>query len=290
MFTIKQAAARVGVEPSTLRAWEQRYAVVSPRRSTGGYRVYDEADVARLRSMAALITEGWSAAQAAEKVKSETPETPETRAALDLDPEVLVRCGEEFDASLLSRALDDAFGRGSFEHVVAEWVLPGLQALGEGWASGRISIAGEHFVTAAVQRRLGMAYEAAGNPVAGPLVLIGLPPDSRHELGVLIFATLMRRLGIRTRYVGADLPVESWVAAVRATEPDAVVLAAPMDVDAASVQATVAALCEAEPELRIFVGGARQDDVADVERLGHDVLGAARDLATRLQGLPQTAA
>ena len=288
MYTIKQAAVRVGVEASTLRAWEQRYGVVAPRRSAGGYRVYDEDDVTRLRTMKDLIGQGWSAAQAAEKVKGDGAATAASAAAVSLDPEVLVRCGEEFDAALLTQVLDQAFARGSFESVVSEWLLPGLSALGAGWASGQVTIAGEHFVTAAVQRRLSLAYEAAANPVSGPVVLIGLPPDSRHELGVLIFATLMRRLGVRTRYVGADIPVSDWLLAVRTIEPAAVVLAAPMDVDVASVQATVDAIATHRSDLPVFIGGANQDDVVGVDHLGHDLIAAARHLATRLQGLPQT--
>lgn len=285
MYTIKQAAARVGVETSTLRAWEQRYGVVTPRRSSGGYRVYGDDELTRLRTMKDLIGQGWSAAQAAEKVKGDGSVTA---AALTLDPEVLVRCGEDFDASLLTQALDQAFGRASFENVVSEWLLPGLSALGAGWADGRVSIAGEHFVTAAVQRRLSLAYEAAANPVSGPVVLIGLPPDSRHELGVLIFATLMRRLGVRTRYVGGDLPIADWLLAARTIEPSAAVLAAPMDTDVPGVQATVEAIAARRPDLAVFVGGACQDDVSGAERLGHDVVAAARQLATRLQELPQT--
>lgn len=285
MYTIKQAAARVGVETSTLRAWEQRYGVVTPRRSSGGYRVYGDDELTRLRTMKDLIGQGWSAAQAAEKVKGDGSVAA---AALTLDPEVLVRCGEDFDASLLTQALDQAFGRASFENVVSEWLLPGLSALGAGWADGRVSIAGEHFVTAAVQRRLSLAYEAAANPVSGPVVLIGLPPDSRHELGVLIFATLMRRLGVRTRYVGGDLPIADWLLAARTIEPSAAVLAAPMDTDVPGVQATVEAIAARRPDLAVFVGGACQDDVSGAERLGHDVVAAARQLATRLQELPQT--
>jgi MerR family transcriptional regulator, light-induced transcriptional regulator len=290
MYTIKQAAGMVGVEPSSLRAWEQRYGVVSPRRSSGGYRVYDDSDVARLRSMAGLIQSGWSAAQAAERAKGEQMPVASMAMTTELGPEVLVRCAEDFDAQLLTRALDQAFAHSSFEHVVAEWLLPGLAALGRGWVEGRVTIAGEHFVTAAVQRRVGSAYEAAGNPVAGPLVLIGLPPDSRHELGVLIYATLLRRLGVRTRYVGGDLPVGDWLLAVRTIEPSAVVLAAPMDVDVHGVEQTVRVITGHRRELPVFVGGASQDSVEGATRLGHDMLEAARQLTRRLQGLPVTAA
>lgn len=290
MYTIKQAAAMAGVETSTLRAWENRYGVVTPRRSAGGYRVYDDREVATIRSMRELISNGWSAAQAAEQVKSELDPraAAEPEAPLGLDPALLVKCGEDFDAVLLTRVLDQAFSGASFEHVVVEWLLPALEELGHAWSSGRITIAGEHFVTAAVQRRLGIAFEAAANPAAGPTVVVGLPAESRHELGVLIFATLLRRQGVRTRYLGADLPTNDWVLAVRTIAPTAVVLAAPMDTDVTSVQRTIDAISAADAGVRIFVGGAAHAGVSGAEPLGHAMVEAARDLAEQLQRQPQS--
>ena len=44
MYTIKEAAARTGLSVPVLRAWERRYGIVSPTRTAGGYRVYDDAD------------------------------------------------------------------------------------------------------------------------------------------------------------------------------------------------------------------------------------------------------
>ena len=64
MYTIKEAAARTGLSVPVLRAWERRYGVVSPTRTPGGYRLYDEAALARLRSMRRLIDDGWSASAA----------------------------------------------------------------------------------------------------------------------------------------------------------------------------------------------------------------------------------
>lgn len=292
MFTIKQAAARVGVEPATLRAWEQRYGVVSPQRSQAGYRVYGDSDLRVLRTMSSLIQEGWSAAQAAEQalkvevqrgdVTLDAPQVASVREVVG-DPGVLVHCGARFDATLLTQALDDAFGRASFEAVATQWLLPGLEALGRAWADGTLSIAGEHFVTAAVQRRLGMAYEAAGNAPTGPLVLVGLPAESRHELGVLTFATLLRRQGVRTRYVGADLPAEAWLDAVQDMGATAVVLGVPMDADVRSVEHTIEVMRQARPDLAVFVGGARQGDVSGADALGGDLLDAADHLRHRLE-------
>ena len=51
MYTIKHAAALTGVPEATLRAWERRYAVVSPHRTAAGYRLYDEDQLDVLRTM-----------------------------------------------------------------------------------------------------------------------------------------------------------------------------------------------------------------------------------------------
>ena len=65
MYTIKQAAARTGLTIPTIRAWERRYGVVSPARTTAGYRLYDEAAIERLAAMRALVEmDGWRPSQA----------------------------------------------------------------------------------------------------------------------------------------------------------------------------------------------------------------------------------
>jgi DNA-binding transcriptional MerR regulator/quercetin dioxygenase-like cupin family protein len=52
-YRIGEAAQRVGVSPSALRLWE-REGLVCPKRTERSYRVYDDADVARLRSIRRL--------------------------------------------------------------------------------------------------------------------------------------------------------------------------------------------------------------------------------------------
>ena len=61
VYTVKHAAALTGIPADTLRMWERRYGVVTPIRSEGGYRLYDDAAIARLTAMHALVGAGWSA-------------------------------------------------------------------------------------------------------------------------------------------------------------------------------------------------------------------------------------
>lgn len=295
MYTIKGAAERVGISPSTLRAWERRYGVVTPDRTEAGYRVYSEEDVRALARMARLVEAGRPPSLAAQESQRQaslsTPaaEAPSTEArASELGPtpdgeallEALLEAAAVLDADRLEVILDQMVARGSFESVVDQSLIPALDALGAAWEAGRVSVAGEHLVSNAVLRRLAAAYEAASRLAAGPRVLLGMPPGGRHELGLFAFAVAARRHGLVTDYLGADLPVPDWVTAVEAQDVAAVVLAIPTGADVAPTAAVIAALRECRPHLLIAVGGSQQDQAPEgVVRLGHRIGAAAETLA-----------
>ena len=56
---IGEVARRVGVSPSTLRAWERK-GLVRPMRAGGRHRRYNSEDIARLRDVRALLTRGFA--------------------------------------------------------------------------------------------------------------------------------------------------------------------------------------------------------------------------------------
>jgi DNA-binding transcriptional MerR regulator len=275
LYTIRQAAALSGVPAALLRAWERRYGVVTPRRTPSGYRLYDDAAVEQLQAMRRLVDAGWSASTAAEAVKSGEP-LPEA-ARGDVRPEVggvpdptslvpqrsreliaaLVDAAVALEAERTEAALDDIFAVGSFERIADELLLPALVAIGEAWADGRISVAGEHAASHAVQRRLAAAFQAAGRPgLRNGSVLVGMPPGGRHELGALSFAIAARRANFPVLYLGPDLPLQDWVDTARAVRARAVVIGAVVATDAPAAAAVARALDAAVPGLTIVFGGA----------------------------------
>jgi DNA-binding transcriptional MerR regulator/methylmalonyl-CoA mutase cobalamin-binding subunit len=283
MHTVKRAAELTGVAPDTLRAWERRYGVVEPQRSEGGYRLYDDQALRRLAAMKALVDAGWSTAQAARRVLDDVASddgatVPLARTVGDVDS--LARVGRDLDGVALEAALDDGFAAGSFEQVADGWLMPALYRLGSAWRTGEVGVAGEHFVSAAVQRRLAALFDAASRGASGPVAVVGLARGSRHELGVLAFAVALRRAGLDVVYVGGDLPPEAWVATVRSRGATMAVIGVPAVEDVPAVRETVAALRQGCPDVVVSVGGGHQDAVADgAELLGHRLADAARRLA-----------
>lgn len=289
MFTIKQAAQRVGVSEAVLRAWERRYDVVSPQRTDSGYRLYDDRTIAVLSSMRRLVDEGWSPAAAAKHVAVAPEASPDDvpaerravtsghRAASGLGrtatgalpheeatelTEAFLEAAAVVDPGTVETVLDQAFALGSFEAVAQSWLMPTLTALGKAWAEGWVDVAGEHAAAHAVMRRLSLAFAAAASATRGPRVVVALPPGSLHELGALTFATVARRRGLPVVYLGADLPVQSWARAVHAFPTRAAVLVVPTETDRAAACDAVTALQQAAPGLTVAAGGGASADLA----------------------------
>ncbi len=293
MYTIKEASQRTGVSVALLRAWERRYGIVAPTRTEAGYRLYDGEAIATLRAMRALVDRGWSPRQAAERVIAAAPveldgltTDPSTEDRSSSDPAAaFVEGATRIDSRAIERALDDMFASGSFERVVEERLYPALAALGDAWADGRVDVAGEHAAAAAVLRRLGMAFEAAGNASrADRPILVGLPPDARHEVAALAFATAARRAGLPVIYLGADVPAASWIEAVRLTGARAVVLGVALEPDVTAAARVVTALGESASEVVIAVGGRRSESVRNgaVVRLPNALSAAVETLRATL--------
>jgi len=308
MYTIKRAAELTGISVATLRAWERRYGVVSPQRSDGGYRLYGPEDVRALAIMNSLVNEGWSAREAAAETTRrlssrdaagrETPfgrgdrESRGSRVAplrpggryQSEDAEAFIRAAERLDSASATAVLDARFALGTFEHVVDDWLMPTLALVGEAWAHGRLTVAGEHLVSYAVQRRLAAAYEVASGRADGPTLLIGLPPGARHELGLLAFAVAARRAGFTTVYVGADLPVEDWLRAIEARRAAGMVMAVPRNIDIATAQEIVDTVSRTHPEVVIGLGGSQQNEInGTCVHLGHSITVAVGEMMRRLR-------
>lgn len=274
MYTIRQASLRSGVSVPLLRAWERRYGVVHPQRTASGYRLYDDRAVDRLRTMRRLVEAGWTPSNAAEAILSgsagleaamqappptdgawQSPAAPGTTAPTSDLVEQMVDAVARFDLRALEGALDDAYATGSFESATDGVILPALQGIGEGWAAGRIDIAAEHAASHVIGRRLSGALAAAGPPPSHPAVIVGLPPGARHELGALAFAVAARRGGIPVAYVGADVPVSSWVETTSRPGMRAAVLAVMRPADIEPARAVRDALAATHPALIIAAGG-----------------------------------
>ena len=224
---IGELAKRTGVSPELLRAWEQRYRLLQPTRTPGGFRLYSAADEARVQHMQSLVAGGLAAAQAAHLVLSSDEPAPPAASApattLEDAADNLAASLDRLDEQAANTALDRLFSAYTVETVLQEVILPYLHRLGERWETGEISVAHEHFASNLLRGRL-LGLAQGWGQGRGPGAILACVPGEQHELGLLAFGVALRRRGWRITYLGTDSPIDAVADIARSLAPAVVVL------------------------------------------------------------------
>jgi MerR family transcriptional regulator, light-induced transcriptional regulator len=281
LLRIGELSKRTGVSPELLRAWERRYSLLKPTRSTGGLRLYTSDDLERVTRMQQHLAEGLAAAEAAALASEAPAETDglafdEAAARHDLGAAL-----ESFDEPYAQAVLDSVLSMTTLDTVLAEVVLPYLHELGERWERGKVSVAQEHFASAVLRGRL-LGLARGWGRGFGPRAVLACLPGEQHDLGLIAFGLALRSRGWRIAYLGGDMPIESVISAARAVDPVFVVLSA---VDTERVRRSTPELKSLARVQHICLGGAGAG-VAEAKAIGATLLvGGPVEEAQRLTEL-----
>src|SRR6478672_8358726 len=71
IYSIKAVAHMAGITEPTLRAWEKRYSILTPKRTESGHRRYTRRDIYRVMWLKNRLEEGMSISQASALLKTQ---------------------------------------------------------------------------------------------------------------------------------------------------------------------------------------------------------------------------
>jgi methanogenic corrinoid protein MtbC1 len=300
-FPIRVASARTGIPAVTVRAWERRYQLLTPRRSTGNYRLYSERDLAILRWVKGRIDEGLPIRQAAAELHAmrragrwppapaAAPGGPNKRRTLP--PAVLSRRLYEalvtLDEARAAKLLRAAHAALDAETVCLAVLQPCLVAIGTAWHSGEIRISTEHFASQLLRGHVMALFQAAATHRGAPRIVVGCAPQERHEIGALMLALFLRNAGYHVEFLGADLHLADLVEYARAEHPDLICLSANAEATALSLRPLQDQLTTLSPAPRFGFGGAAFNRLPELrERVPGTYLGPSpTDAVARIRAL-----
>jgi len=289
---IGELSRRVGVSVELLRAWERRYELLAPSRTTGGLRLYGPEDERRVVRMLEHLAGGVSAAEAARLTRRELEAQPVDNA--DPSPgqetagsgaigEQLRRALDRLDETGANTAFDRLLSGFTLETVVRDVVLPYLHELGDRWQQDGDTVIGqEHFASALLRGRLlGLARGWGGG--YGPVALLASFPDDQHDLGLICFGLALRSNGWRIVFLGPDTPLSTVTETALRLRPTLVVLTAVIRPDRNAVDQQLAELGVHAP-LLLAGGGIDDSDVlpAGTRFMADDPFTAAAAIASDL--------
>jgi DNA-binding transcriptional MerR regulator len=246
----------VGVPETSLRAWERRYGLLAPQRSSGGFRIYSDEDAERVAVMLRGLEQGLSAAEAAHAALNAAPapsgSAPGQR--LTAARERLIDAVRRYDEAAVHGVLDEVLAAFGLEPFLTKLILPALEEIGRRWEQGELEVSMEHF---------------ASNL-----------PGEHHDISLIAFGLILRTYGWRIVFLGADTPIETVQQAITATQPTVTVLAG---FTAERLEAEAAAVRRLARRTAVVVSGpGATEGIARrlrLRRLDGDVVRAARELA-----------
>ena len=261
------AAAMLGVSPNTLRSWERRFGYPTPRRTAGGHRQFDLAEIEALRQ-AFEETHNVSSAISIARERGSGPSSPaRLRSAL-----------RRFEEIAADRILEESLAVRSVERTVEEVLLPAVAGLGG--PDGESPSAEMGFAW-----RWATGWLAAAKRVApastrseGVLIFDASAPGDLDALHAQALELCLRRAGIRTLTLTVELDAGRLAHVLGALNPRLVVLTGRRaGLDALSRIAYGSRRSSEVVEILDFRGALPESDQTAIPRLGKSAI-AARDL------------
>lgn len=257
---IRAAARLTGLSTDTLRAWERRYGAVTPDRAGRG-RTYTDDDIARLKTLAALVERGYSIGaiaalenDALANLLDGAPVTTTRAAAPDrADMSGLLAALAEYDLDAIEGQLAEQSAMRRPPDFVFSVVVPLLREIGARWEQGQLRPAQEHLISSIIRTSLGSLLRATARAGTRETIVFAAPPGERHELGLLCGALLASSAGFGVVYLGADVPAADIAHAARSSRARGIVMAA--TIPQVMSKADARTLAGVADTIAIWVGG-----------------------------------
>jgi MerR family transcriptional regulator, light-induced transcriptional regulator len=213
LLPIRTVANLTGINPVTLRAWERRYNLITPKRTPKGHRLYTEDDVELIKQVLDLLDQGISISQVKpllEQTPAQQQATPgsETGHVWKNYQQKMLDAVDNFDEHVLDSTYNDALSLYPVDVVNQRLISPLLRIIGERWKERDTGIAEEHFFSVYLRNKLGARIHHLNQRSNGQLLILACLPGEYHEIGLLLFALATVNFGYRVLILGSNTPLD----------------------------------------------------------------------------------
>ncbi|WP_141541896.1 MerR family transcriptional regulator [Bacillus cereus] len=223
-YNIKAVSNIIGIQPSTLRAWERRYQIIAPKRNHAGHRLYTEEHIQILKWLMDKVSSGMMIGQAVQLLEGNRLQS-NVQNEIHYNREVvlvddLLQALLKFDEITTSALLNEAFSIYATEKVIANIVLQVSNKLLILKNNNEVTMVQFQYVVSFLQTRLGMVYHNASSFSSIHKVVV----LESNMLRGFVFSTYLRLKGYEVIYIRVSLAEDSISLAVEQIRPKYVVI------------------------------------------------------------------
>lgn len=262
-YSIKELEKLSGIKAHTLRIWEKRYSVIKPDRTDTNIRKYSDEELKKLLNIAILNHHGVKISKIAklseEEIKLRVSQLSEKEHNDDLSLYIdqLSIAMVELDEVRFEKQLSNYILRFGFEKTILEILYPFLEKIGVLWLSGNITPVQEHFMSNLIRQKIIVAIDgltATQDKDAESIVLF-LPEKELHEIGLLFYHYIVKKLQYKTYYLGQTVPLNDLKKITKQIEPTYLVTSISHVPANSSVEELVTQLSSNFPNFKIVISG-----------------------------------
>ncbi len=231
-FSINVISTACGVMPHTIRMWEKRYQIFTPKRSEGGQRLYSEVDLDKAKIIVSLKEQGHTISSLARHSLQDLRSLLEVNNRADSESEKmftsietkkLLKHLEKFDIDLVVSGMQHLRLSMGVKEFIFKIVLPVMHEIEKLSLKGTYSITQEHIISTIVRDQLNQINLANEGPNTKRFAL-ATPDGNLHELPIMIAEIICHANRVSTNYLGASHPAECLGEAVNAIKCKTIVM------------------------------------------------------------------
>ena len=263
-FSIQQVSELTGLSKQVIRKWEDRYAIIQPKRLENGYRAYSQSEIDLLNKTVAFVDQGYAIKQAAalanEAIHQESLNIQSLpKSEFDHYIKQLEDFGAIGDDVQLIRTLQQVHLTYGIESCLQNVVIPFLKRIGDLWCDQTWGEFQEAISSSTVRDFLAGLRRTITVPSNAPVIVGSCLPFERHEnpMHILLLRCMLK--GYRTIMLGAAPAPTAIQSTVLMTNPNYVLLTGSTDVILNNGSEAILALdkfASEHPTTKFFVGGA----------------------------------
>lgn len=258
-YSIKDLEQLSGIKAHTLRIWEQRYNLLSPKRTDTNIRYYDDADLKLILNVALLNDNGFKISKIAsmehQELRDEVMKLTERSLTHDDQIHALTISMIEMDEERFDKILSSNILKLGFEQTMLNIIYPFMSKIGVLWQTGAINPAQEHFISNLVRQKLIVAIDGQVTNGGGKKFLLYLPAGELHEISLLFACYLIKSKGHKVIYLGQNTPNEDLNSVYAMHQPDYLMTVVTTSPSAEQIQEYLDNLSERFSEATILVSG-----------------------------------
>ncbi|HRI66701.1 MAG TPA: cobalamin-dependent protein [Polyangium sp.] len=169
--------------------------------------------------------------------------------------ELLLAAKRKDAVDLVNNALDQGL---TLEDLYLRVLQPAMRKVGQLWQLNEISVAQEHYVSAATQLIISQLYpRLLDGPRNGKIMIAGCISSNLHEIGLRFLCDIFELRGWDTHFYGANTPTRALHDVIRTRRPDVVAIGATLASQLPHVASFISEMRKdpVTAQVRILVGG-----------------------------------